>query len=192
MSVEQWIVNYGYVAVLVGTFLEGETVLVIAGFAAHRGYLELWLVIAAAFAGTFLGDQLFFYLGRLKGDDVLNRRPTWKAKSGRVLALLKRHQVWLILGFRFLYGLRTVTPFLIGVSGVAPLRFFLLNGIGALIWAIVVGVLGYFLGHAVELMLGEVKRYELWIIALIALLGGCIWLVQRFVRTRRGRSDTPG
>lgn len=191
MPVEEWIANYGYVAVLLGTFLEGETVLVIAGFVAHRGHLELWLVIAAAFLGTFLGDQLFFYLGRVKGDDVLNKRPAWKAKSGRVLALLTRHQLWLILGFRFLYGLRTVTPFLIGVSGVAPLRFLVLNGIGALVWAIVVGLLGYFLGHAVELVLGEVKRYELWIIALIAFLGGCIWLAHRFNRTKRERADMP-
>lgn len=114
----------------------------------------MWFVIAVAFLGTFLGDQ---HIGRLKGDDFLNRRPAWKAKSGRVLAL-KRHRLWLILGIRFLYGLRTFTPFLIGVSGVAPFLFFVLNGIGALVWAIVVGVLGYFLRHAVELMLGEVSR----------------------------------
>jgi membrane protein DedA with SNARE-associated domain len=191
MSLEELLASYGYVVLLLGTFLEGETVLVIAGFLAHRGYLELWLVIAVAFLGTFLGDQLFFYIGRLKGGDVLDRRPAWKAKSSRVLALLKQHQLWLILGFRFLYGLRTVTPFLIGLSGVAPFRFFLLNGIGALAWAIVVGVLGYFLGHAVEVVLGEVKRYELWIIALVALLGACIWLAQWFKRKRRGAPDTP-
>lgn len=191
MSLEELLGNYGYVAVLLGTFLEGETVLVIAGFAAHRGYLELWIVVAVAFLGTFLGDQFFFYIGRLKGEDFLNRRPAWKAKSGRVLALLKRHQLWLILGFRFLYGLRTIAPFLIGVSGVAPLRFFVLNGIGALVWAIIVGVLGYFLGHALEVMLGEVKRYELWIIAIIALAGGCIWVAQRFNRNQRNRPNVP-
>lgn len=182
MSLEELLTNYGYVVLFAGTVLEGETVLVIAGFLAHRGYLDLTLVIATAFFGSLLGDQLFFYVSRAKGADFLNRRPAWKAKSGRVLALLKRHQTWLILGFRFLYGLRTVTPFLIGVSGVAPFRFFILNAIGAFAWAIVVAVLGYFLGHAVQLVLADVKRYELWIIALVALLGACVWLVRRFAK----------
>jgi membrane protein DedA with SNARE-associated domain len=51
--------------ILVGAFLEGETLLVIAGFLAHRGYLGLPFVIAAAFAGTLAGDQLYFHIGRM-------------------------------------------------------------------------------------------------------------------------------
>lgn len=50
--------EYGYYAVFLGTFLEGETVLVMAGFAAHSGYLQLPWVIAVA--GGTLGDQLYF------------------------------------------------------------------------------------------------------------------------------------
>jgi membrane protein DedA with SNARE-associated domain len=102
-----------------------------------------------------------------------------------VLALLERHQLWLILGFRFLYGLRTVTPFLIGAGGVPPLRFFVLNGIGALGWAVLVAILGYALGGAVEVVIGEVKRFELWIVAAIAFAGVCLWLAQRLGGKKR-------
>ena len=52
--------NYGYAAILVGTFLEGETILVLAGLAAQLGYLTLSGVILAAFLGSLSGDQLFF------------------------------------------------------------------------------------------------------------------------------------
>jgi membrane protein DedA with SNARE-associated domain len=58
---ENVIIQFGYPAILVGTFLEGETILVIAGMAAHRGYLDLPVVIGAAFIGTLFGDQLFFF-----------------------------------------------------------------------------------------------------------------------------------
>jgi len=52
MSLEEIISNYGYAALLIGTFIEGETILVLAGFAAHRGYLDLPLVVTCAFIGT--------------------------------------------------------------------------------------------------------------------------------------------
>jgi membrane protein DedA with SNARE-associated domain len=176
MSLEELVRSYGYVAVLAGTLLEGETVVVIAGFLAHLGYLRLPWVMALAFLGTLICDQLFFYIGRTKGNRVLDKRPAWKAKSVRVRALLQRYQDWLILSFRFLYGLRTITPFLIGLSHVGRLRYLLLNAVGALVWAVAVGFLGYFLGGAAEVMLGEVKRYEVLIMAVLALLGGCLWL----------------
>ena len=73
MGAEELIANYGYIAVLIGTFFEGETILLIAGFFAHLGYLKLSYVIAAAFAGSLAGDQLFFYAGRIKGIELVNR-----------------------------------------------------------------------------------------------------------------------
>ena len=179
MSLEQLVATYGYWAIFAGTFLEGETILVIGGFLAHRGHLELPWVIVSAFTGSLCGDQLYYYIGRRKGVGFLEKRPRWKAVSGRVLAMLRRHQVALILGFRFLYGLRTVTPFLIGAGGVPPLRYAVLNAIGAAIWAIAIGIAGYLLGHALELLLDEVKRYEYWVLACLAGAGALFWLVRR-------------
>lgn len=142
MSLEELVSTYGYAAISIGTFLEGETILILGGLAAHRGYLELPWVIICAFIGTLSGDQFHYYIGREKGKFYLEKKPSWKLKSEKVFALLAKHQVLLILGFRFLYGLRTVTPFIIGASGISHYRFFALKAIGASIWAIVVGVSG--------------------------------------------------
>ena len=179
--------SYGYVALVVGTFLEGETVLVLAGFAAHRGYLSLPLVMLAAFAGSFLGDQLYFHLGRMKGEAFLRRRVTWAPKVERVQELIERYHLPVILGFRFFYGLRTVTPFAIGMSDVPTRRFLVLNLIGAAVWAAAVSYLGYSLGEAAEALLGQIRRYELGIFAAIAALGTILWGVH-FARRRRQRS----
>ena len=177
MSPEELISSYGYAAIAIGTFLEGETILILGGFAAHLGYLELPWVIVCAFFGTLFGDQLYFFIGRTQGKSALERRPKWKAKSEKVFNLLDRHQVLLILGFRFLYGLRTVTPFLIGASNIAPIRFLILNSLGASLWAVVVGTMGYLVGHTLETIIGDVKRYELVVFALLAGGGGIIWLI---------------
>ena len=187
MSLENLIYHYGYLAVLVGCFLEGETILVLGGFAAHRGYLSLPGVIVAAFLGTLIGDQLYYFLGHRNGTAMLARRPHWEPRIARVRELLRRHEVALILGFRFLYGLRTVTPFALGLSEVRPLRFALLNVPAALGWAIAIGVLGYELGAAVQGLLGNVKRFEGALFAAIAAAGAAVWIAQ-WIRRRRAIS----
>jgi membrane protein DedA with SNARE-associated domain len=180
---EEWITRYGYAAIFAGTFAEGETILVLAGFAAHRGYLELPWVITSAFIGTLLGDQVFFYIGRAKGITFLETHPTWNARAKRVFAILDRHQTLLILGFRFLYGLRTVTPFLLGASRVPRLHFLIFNLLGAAIWALLIGLSGYIFGQALELLIGDVKRYELWLFAGLAGGGLLVWCIH-FLRKR--------
>ncbi|WP_020677798.1 DedA family protein [Geopsychrobacter electrodiphilus] len=179
---ELWIQQFGYLAVLVGTFLEGETILVLAGFAAHRGYLHLSGVIIAAFIGTLFGDQLFFYLGWKHSDYLLKRRPHWQPRLERAQRLIRNYQISIMLGFRFLYGLRTITPFALGMSKV-PLRLFIpFNVIGALVWAVFFGSAGYLFGRTLEIFLGDVKRYERWAFAAliaISLTGWVIYLVRR-------------
>lgn len=175
MSLEELISTYGYMAVGIGTFLEGETILVLAGFACHRGFLEFPMVILSAFLGTLFGDQLYFYIGRIKGKSFLAKRPAWRSKSARVMSLLEKHQVLLILGFRFLYGLRTMTPFLIGASAVKPIRFLILNIIGSFVWALIIGAGGYTFGNVLELLIGDIKKYEIVVFAILLFFGAVIW-----------------
>jgi len=184
MNWELIIGSYGYIALLAGTFLEGETILILAGFAAHLGYLHLPWVILVAFLGTLSGDQLFFYLGRRQSRFVLDKHPAWQRRLDRVERLFERYQTLLILGFRFLYGLRTVTPFVLGRSGVAPGYFFVLNTVGALVWSLVVGIGGYLFGNLLKIIMGDIKRYELEAFGAIAIIGGLIWGIY-FYRSRR-------
>lgn len=186
---EDFIRAYGYMAVFIGTFFEGETVLVVGGFLAQRAYLELPWVIAAAFVGTLCGDQAYYYLGRIKGVEFLENRPRWKSKSARVLNLLHRHQTLVALGFRFFYGVRTVVPFLIGTSKVPRVRFLVLNIIGIAVWAVAVGVAGYTLGRTAEAFLADVEIYELWILTIVCAGGGIGWLIW-WRRERRAVSRT--
>ncbi len=150
---------------------------------AHLGYLSIGWVIACGCAGTLFGDQLYFYPGRRHGANFLEKRPAWQARSRRVHRILERHPVLLILGFRFLYGLRTVTPFVLGTSKVSYPVFTLLNLAGAVLWAIAIGLAGYFFGRGVEAVLGEIRHYELELIAFVAVAGALVWILA-FVRRR--------
>lgn len=182
---QQLIESYGYWAILIGTFLEGETILILGGFAAQRNYLELHWVMLAAFTGSFLGDQLYFYIGRRYGPRLIAKRLSWQANADKVYRLLERHQTFLILTFRFYYGLRNVTPFVIGASQVAKGRFFVLNAIGAAVWALALGSGGYLFGHAFQAIIDDLVRIELYVFAGLIVLALAIWAVSLVRRRRR-------
>ncbi len=178
--------QYGYLAVFFGSLLEGETVLIMAGYAAHRGYMDLGLVIVVGTFGGFLGDQFFFTLGRARGRQLLARFPTVEVQSERVERLVNRYHTWLIVGVRFLYGLRIAGPVLLGMSGVSHLRFALFNLLGALLWAMLISGAGYAFGEAFHLLLTDAKRYEGIVLGVILLTGIAFWIYRRMRRAVLG------
>jgi membrane protein DedA with SNARE-associated domain len=181
--------DYGYLAVFAGSLLEGETILVLAGYAAHRGHLSLPVVIALAFVGGTLGDQIFFWIGRHWGNALLRRFPRQEGKVRRVRALLLRHHAALIVGVRFMYGLRILGPIAIGMSEVGARRFLVFNLIGALIWSVAVAGAGFLFGHALETMLPQAERYEGLALGLLVLLAVVIGLAHQLLARRRRRAS---
>jgi membrane protein DedA with SNARE-associated domain len=157
---EGLVARWGYLAIVGGTFLEGETILIAAGALAHRGLLSLPLVMVAAFVGSVAGDQLWFFLGRRFGKPLLERRPKWQARLASAQRLLDRYGTGFVAGFRFVYGVRTVTPVLLGVSQYPIAKFALLNALGAALWSVVVGGLGWAIGATLVSMLARAVRIE--------------------------------
>jgi len=141
--IEHYIVRWGYAAIVVGTFFEGETVLVLGGAMAHRGLLSLPGVALSAFAGSLAGDQLWFLLGRRGGRLALAHRLRWQTQATRVNHWITRYGTTFVVGFRFIYGLRSVSPLILGASGYPPLRFLWLNIAGAALWAMCFSALGW-------------------------------------------------
>jgi membrane protein DedA with SNARE-associated domain len=184
---QHFLQEFGYLALFLGTFFEGETVLVLAGFLAFRGYMDIKLVMAVAFLGSYAGDQLWYFLGRRHGRKLLARKPRWQTMGDRALDHIRRHPDLWVLSFRFVYGLRTVMPVAIGLSGYPPGRYLLLNGLGALIWSAALGMAAYHFGALLEGLLGNVKRYELWVLGALVVLGAALWITRRYKAARVAR-----
>jgi membrane protein DedA with SNARE-associated domain len=184
MTFEQAITTFGYPGVFVGTLLEGETALVVGGFLAHRGYLGLGWVLVVGTAGAFLGDQFCFWFGRRHGRAWLETRPRWHARAHRVTSALRRAEMAVMIGFRFVIGARIATPVVLGATGFSAWRFAWWNLLGSGLWAVTIGVAGYFFGHAVSAALKEVQRYELAVTGVVATvgLGVAVWV---WLRRRR-------
>jgi len=130
--------------------LEGELILALGGFAAHRGHLELPLFMLVATAGSALGDQLWFFAGQHWGAPVLARYPRLSMTVRRVQPRLRRHADVFVLINRFLVGLRAAGPFAVGLSGISWLRFTVLSLIGATVWSCAIASAGYLIGEGLE------------------------------------------
>ncbi|WP_188983343.1 DedA family protein [Pseudomonas matsuisoli] len=176
---EQLLQQAGYPAVVLGTFLEGEMSILLASFLAFRGYLQIEWVVACVFVGTFASDQLWYFLGRRHGRRILARRPSWRALGDKAQALLALHPDLWVLCFRFFWGMRTVMPIVIGLSGYSWRRYLVLDGIGAIIWAVALGAIGYNLGYALTAVIEDFHLYQMYLLGALVLLGLLVWLYRR-------------
>lgn len=181
---EDLIAQLGYVAVFIGTFLEGETILALAGVAAAHGYMSYWAIVGVAIIGAFLGDQCCFFVGRRYGHRLLNRFPSLAAKAPRVQTLIRRWDAPAVILLRFAYGLRIAGPIVIGTCGISPWRLAFFNFVGTLIWAPLIAGIGYVAGYALHEWLARFKHAQIGILVALALAVLVAWLVLH--RRRRG------
>ncbi len=158
--IDQFLASYGLIVVYLGVIIEGDSVLLAAGFLAHQGVLHPTGVFLAAFAGSLTGDQILYYVGRYARDSRLVKRQTARPAFVRVLDLITRHRVLFILSFRFIYGVRTISPIAIGIAGVPPLLYTVLNVIAAAVWAALITSIGYVFGRLIETYSGRLHGLE--------------------------------
>ncbi|MCP9222156.1 DedA family protein [Erythrobacter sp. LQ02-29] len=185
MSIETLIARFGLPAIFVGAAIEGETVVATGGLIAHRGLLPVAGVIAAAAAGSFLADQAFFWLGRSARQSRIVARIRRQSAYARALRLIERYPTAFIFAFRFLWGLRTVSPVAIGTSQIDWRRFAILNAVAALVWSSTVTAVGYALAGTLAALgarLRTVEHYALAIVLLAALAAGFGWWLRRRLR----------
>ena len=191
MDLERFILEHGswtYLVTFVWTFFEGETFVLLAGFASAQGLLSAPLLLVAAWFGSFAGDQCYFWIGRHFGLRLLARRPEWRRHVDRALSWLTRYDTAFILSFRFIYGIRNFSSFALGISTIMWQRFLVINFAAALLWASIFIGIGYVCGHAFESILGRVAhRFSIVLLAIFVVVLACGHFVHKLRLLRRRR-----
>jgi len=184
--IEQIVSTYGYWAVLLGVFIEGETVLILASIAAQQGHLALPLVMLVAFVASVTWDQTFYFLGRWRSEAILSRRPGLRRGVEAARGKLRRFRIPLLLIYRFVYGMRTIVPLAAGMSRVDVRIFMPLQLLAACLWSVSIPLAGYLLGSAASVLLRDIRHWQIVVFAAVAVFGLVGWLVHRF-RKRSSR-----
>jgi len=191
----QIILRYGYAVIFVFAAAEGDATLVTASFLAHRGYLQLDLVMLVAATATVTINQVYFWVGRGYGAMRVAAMRGHRA-SGRVLEWVERHGLPLVVLSRFVYGFRIAIPAACGAMRMSPLAFTIGDVAGSMLWVGVVGTGGYVIGHLLTLLVDDLRAYEWWIAG--ALFSGGLILLARSgrdlsaLRFRKARMTSAG
>ncbi len=180
MSPETLLEQFGYAAVFVGTFLEGEAILVAAGFFASRGYLDVYAVTGVAFAGAYAGHLFWFWLGRVHGVKLLERFPRMKRHFGKGIRVFERYGAAAIIITQWVYGLRITAAVIIGMSRIGIVKFLVYEAVSCAIWAVIITAAGFYFGRAIEAVLGRVAHVEKYALAVIGVVALAMWLRHRW------------
>ena len=176
--------RYGYTVVFVGVMLEnaglpvpGETALLAGAALAQFGRLSLVWVIVWAVCGAVLGDNIGFLVGRRLGRSVLERYGRRVGLTGARLQqfdrFFERYGPQTIFIARFVTGLRVFGALLAGASTVHWRVFLLYNALGALVWSIVIALVGFSLAYSwdtLERWIGRSGVVGLAVVVLIAVV----------------------
>ena len=139
--------NYGYFAVVIGAFFEGETVLLLGAYAVQQEVLKFWILILAGMFGAFIGDQFYYQIGCKFGHKFINERPKLAEKFQKASVLIDKFTILSILFMRFAWGLRTIIPISFGIKKYSIVRYILVNILAAFLWAFVVVSVGLQVTH---------------------------------------------
>lgn len=179
MTIAALVVRYGLLGVLVGSGIEGEAVVVTGGILAHKGFFPLWQAMMASAVGSCVVDQLWFFLGRY------GRRLSWvqrirsKPAFTRALGYVERYPTSFVFGFRFVYGMRTISPIVIGTTSIPTARFVVLNAIAAAIWGPLFSWIGFEFGRAIDPLLHHLQEWALYGVAALGAVAGLVAIIVR-------------
>ena len=150
----------GDVGVFIGTFMEGETTILLAAIFAKFGYLKLKHVMFCSFLGTFLGDCSFFFFGKLFGRSVVERYEFLRNKATHSNEMIHQYGHLILFVMRFLAGFRSIILLLLGCADLRSSRFLTIDLVSSAVWSILVSLIGYTFAKVIYLFVSDMKGYE--------------------------------
>ncbi|MEU1629946.1 DedA family protein [Streptomyces sp. NPDC020096] len=193
--------HWGYLAVGGLVFLEdfgipvpGETLLIAAAVYAGAGRLNIFAVAVIAFLAAVCGDNVGYAIGRFGGHRLVTRYGRYvlltPERVAKAEAFFDRHGGKVVTVARFIEGLRQANGIIAGLAEMPWLRFLAFNALGAALWVGTWVAIGDLAGQHLDTVYPAIQRYELYLLAAIAVL--ILALVIRRLHRRRvaKRSDS--
>lgn len=169
----------------IGLILPAEATVLLASFLAGQGVFPIGDVFLATMAGGFIGDQIGYGLGRFGGDRASGSDSRigriWRRNEVRAHLLFRRQSLLAISAARFVSFVRTLMPWLAGMSKMRYRRFVIYDAIGVAGWACASVALGYYAGESLD------RIDDILGAASAVLLFAAVVATYFAIRNRRGR-----
>jgi membrane protein DedA with SNARE-associated domain len=168
---EELLRSFKYLALMTGTFVEGETAILLASIMIYRGLFFLPYTVFFGFLGSFISDWVYYLIGRMNGKRFVERRPALAQRAAHVTLFFQKHRTQILFSYRFLYGFRVIIPLVIGMSGLSPRQFLFYSIAAGISWATIVTCIGYAIGAFFEVDGDDIRNNILFVVLACAGVG---------------------
>ena len=166
----------GYLASFLGTFIEGEILLLTSVVSAKLGYFNFFGGLIAAFFGAFLRDTLQFLIVKKQGKKLLAKKPQLQLKLDNASGWFNKNPLLYLTVYRLMYGFSTVVIMLSGLKdNISYSRFAFHSAISIGIWIMILGGFGYFCAEIMIEQLNLIGEYAPQFISVLAIIGFGYW-----------------
>jgi membrane protein DedA with SNARE-associated domain len=181
MHPQELLIRYGLVAVLIGSAVEGDFSLILAGVVAHLGIFPFPYAVGAGALGMLLGDSAWFGIGRFRGPS-LREGKLYRRVGPTIDRLAARLGPWELLAARFVYGTKAASMVFWGLHDLRWGRFLLIDTVGCLLGSLIFTGLGYLVSGSAAMLLGKVRRVELWLLGVLVVGAVIVFIISRTAR----------
>lgn len=153
------IIKYGYIILFLYSLGGGFVALIGASVLSWAGKMDLTLSIIVATSANFIGDSLLFYLTRYQKSSMASYIKKHNRKIAYINILMKKYGSIILILQKYIYGIKTLVPAAVALTKYSFLKFNIYNAIGAIIWGISIGFLGYFSGEFIVNAFDKLSQY---------------------------------
>ena len=176
------IFDWGYLGIFIMMAIESsfvpfpsEIVLIPAGYLASQGDMTLGMIMAAALGGSMVGAFINYFLALTLGRKILQRYGKYFFIKERALekmdAYFEKHgHISTFIG-RLIPGIRQLISIPAGLARMNLVTFSTYTALGAGIWALILTLLGYFIGENQELIDTYLKQITISVVGVLAIIG---------------------
>jgi len=184
------IFDWGYLGIFIMMAIESsfipfpsEIVLVPAGYLASQGEMSVTYIMISAICGSIVGALVNYYLAFTLGRKFLLRYGKYFFISHEALEKMehyfKKHGHISTFTGRLIPGIRQLISIPAGLAKMNLLEFTVFTTLGAGIWALILTLLGYFIGENQELIKEYLKEITTLVLVLLVIVGAIYYRYQK-------------
>lgn len=170
--------------ILLGFFLPGDSLLFVVGLFIAQGAIDmnLWIACLLLIISAIAGNLTGYWIGRAAGPALFNRpdsRFFRKEYVDKTHEFFEKHGGKAIILARFVPIVRTFITAVAGIGRMDFRKYVIFSSIGAVLWAGLITVVGYYLGNI------EFIKKNLEIALIVVVVISVIPIIIEFIRHRR-------
>ena len=184
------IFDWGYLGIFIMMAIESsfvpfpsEIVPIPAGYLASQGEMSIFMIMLSALGGSMVGAFTNYYLALTLGRKFLEKYGKYFFIKESALVKMdeyfEKHGAISTFTGRLIPGIRQLISIPAGLARMNLIQFSLFTALGAGIWALILTLLGYFIGENQELINTYLKQITIGVMGALVIIAAIYYKIKK-------------